>query len=299
MRRFILRHLAVYYMLIASLCFALTGAFAKMLSEQMGSVEVVFWRNLIGLALVVYALAKAPHAKLTHGKGRPLLLIFRGVIGVVALLAFFYNIAHISLAAAFTFSKTSPIFTAIFCFLFLKERISLRGWGGILLGFVGILLIVQPNIGIHKSDLIGIFSGVGGALAYTSVRELRKCYDVKVIVLSFMFFGSLIPFGLMAFGESLQSAFSGAFSFLYAPFVMPDAVGWAQIVAMGVFGAVFQVNLTKAFAASRSAGVIAAVGYTDILFSLLFGVMLGDGLPNLLACAGILVVIIAGVLVSV
>lgn len=286
-------------MLLASLCFALTGAFAKLLSAQMGSVEVVFWRNAIGLALILYSLNKArrdPH--FTNKGGRPFLLIFRGVIGVLALLAFFYNIAHISLGAAFTFSKTSPIFTAIFSFLFLKERISLLGWGGILLGFVGIVLIVQPQISVTQSDLIGIFSGVGAALAYTSVRELRRAYDVRVIVLSFMFFGSVVPLGFMLFGGGLQTAFGGAFAFLYAPFVAPDALGWVWIAAMGFFGVVFQLNLTKAFAASRSAGVIAAVGYTDIVFSLLLGIALGDALPNALGCAGIGVVVLAGILVS-
>ncbi|MDH5465540.1 MAG: DMT family transporter, partial [Thiovulaceae bacterium] len=107
----------VLYMLFAAMLFAFMGAFAKVLSDDISSLEIVFFRNVFGVFLILLTVWKTP---MSHVGGKPWLLFFRGFMGFTALLAFFYNIAHIPLADAMTFSKTSPIFTAIFAFLFLS-----------------------------------------------------------------------------------------------------------------------------------------------------------------------------------
>ena len=83
----------VKYMLIASFTFAIMGAFAKLASESMSSLEVVFFRNIAGVVLIGLAVLKKP---MQHQGGKPLLLFFRGFMGFVALLAFF-TILHTSL----------------------------------------------------------------------------------------------------------------------------------------------------------------------------------------------------------
>ena len=109
----------VKYMLIASFTFAIMGAFAKLASAHMSSLEVVFFRNIAGVILVGIGVLKKP---MRHVGGKPFLLFFRGFMGFTALLAFFYNIANIPLGDAMTYSKTSPIFTAIFAFICLPSR---------------------------------------------------------------------------------------------------------------------------------------------------------------------------------
>lgn len=280
-------------MIVACVLFAVTGAFAKLLSEQMSSIEVVFFRNFIGLLFVSYSLLKT---KPIHYGGKFWLLSFRGIMGVLALLAFFYNIAHISLGAAFTFSKTSPIFTALIAAFFLKEKLSLFGWIAIFLGFVGIILIIQPELGLNKNDYIGIFSGVGAALAYTSIRGLRKFYDTRVIVLSLVFYGSLIPLLCMIVAEFYMLP---ELDFMLSKFVIPDLKGVVYILLMGAFGFYFQIFMTKSYAATKKAGIVAAVSYADVIFSTIIGICLGDAVPNLVAFCGVLLVIVGGVLVAI
>ncbi|MDY5466338.1 MAG: DMT family transporter, partial [Campylobacter sp.] len=158
LRLFIIRHLSVYYMLIACFAFSLMGAASKLLSEQVSSVEIVLFRNIIGLAFVLAALYR--HRNFGKG-GAPWLFVFRGVIGSLGLLCFFYNIAHIELGTAFTFQKTAPIFIAIFSYFVLKEKLSKLGWIAILLGFIGIVFIMKPsgNMGLIDS-IIGLSGGV-------------------------------------------------------------------------------------------------------------------------------------------
>jgi len=279
-------------MLIASFTFAIMGAFAKLAAQHMSSLEVVFFRNIAGVILIGIAILKKP---MTHQGGKPFLLFFRGFMGFVALLAFFYNIAHIPLGDAMTYSKTSPIFTAIFAWLFLHEKLSLKGWGAVLLGFVGIVFITQPSgLGFSKYDLLGIFSGVGAALAYTSIRELKKYYDTRAIVLSFMGVGTVGPILLFLISPYVNFP---ELDFIFSEFIMPQGIVWVYVIAMGLFATLSQVLMTKAYGETK-AGIVGAVSYTNILFSIIVGVMLGDALPSLTTTFGIILIVIAGVMVA-
>jgi drug/metabolite transporter (DMT)-like permease len=282
----------VQYMLIASFSFAIMGAFAKLASQSMSSLEVVFFRNIAGVILVGIAVLKTP---MQHKGGKPLLLFFRGFMGFVALLAFFYNIAHIPLGDAMTYSKTSPIFTAIFAWLFLHENLSLKGWMAVLTGFIGILFITQPSgLGFSKYDLLGIFSGVGAALAYTSVRELKGYYDTRAIVLSFMGVGTLGPILLFVLSDYWNIS---ELDFMLGRFVIPQGIVWLYLLAMGGFATIAQLFMTKAYGETK-AGIVGAVSYTNILFSIIVGLFLGDALPSLLTSFGIVLIVAAGIMVA-
>ncbi len=283
----------VLYMLFASLMFAFMGVFAKLASAHMDSIEVVFFRNVFGVFLVGYTLLKSP---MKHPGGRPLLLFFRGFMGFVALLAFFYNIAHIPLGDAMTFSKTSPIFTALFAWLFLKEKLPLSAWAAVFVGFAGIVLITKPTgMLLSKTDWLGIFSGVGAALAYTSVRELKQYYDTRAIVLSFMLVGTLGPLVLMLLTPAVD--LPPAFDFMAGSFVMPSGVVWGYVAAMGLFATLAQVYMTRAYGETK-AGIVGAVGYANIVFSILLGLLIGDALPDLATTFGIILIIFSGIAVA-
>ena len=279
-------------MLISSFSFAIDGALAKILSHSMDSIEVIFFRNGVTMLLVLFSLGRTPPKQ--QG-GRPWLLLFRALVGFSAMLAFFYNIAHIPLADAMTFSRTAPIFTAILAFVFLKERMGWRGWFAVFLGFLGIVLVMKPSgLLLSKTDFFGLLSGLGAALAYTSVRELNKMYDARVIVLAFVFTGTLLPACFMAVAHFYRLEM---LDFMLSPFKMPEGIAWVYIVLMGISGAIGQLYMTKAFGATK-AGIVGAAGYSIIFFSLIVGVLLGDALPDFIGLFGILLVIISGIIVA-
>jgi len=281
----------ILYMLFASFLFAVMGGFAKELSASMSSLEVVFFRNVFGVFLIGFMVFKNP---IKQKGGKPFLLFFRGFMGFVALLAFFYNIAHISLADAMTFAKTAPVFTAFFAYIFLKEKMSGYGWIALFIGFIGIVLITQPQgLSFTKTDLLGIFSGLGAALAYTSVRELKKHYDTKSIVLSFMLTGTLGPLVLLVLAPYVNVE---GLDFMFAEFIMPNGMDWFNIAGLGLFATMAQMYMTKAYGETK-AGIVGAVSYSNIVFAIIIGLLLGDSLPGLLTSLGILAIFIAGILV--
>lgn len=282
----------VFYMLIAAFCGALMGAFAKALSGDMDTLEVVFFRNIIGVVLVLITIYKKP---IKQKGGRPFLLFFRGFIGFVALLAWFYNVSQISLADAITFSNTSPIWTAFFAYLFLGEKLGKLGWLAIFVGFAGLVFIVRPvGFTMSYTDVIGIFSGLGAGLAYTSIRELRVHYETRAIVLSFMGAGTLGPILLALVPLSLQPS---GLEFMFGSFKMPLGMEWFYIAGLGIFATLMQTFMTKAYGATK-AGIVGAVSYVNIVFSTFLGVAMGDSFPDAIGILGIILIICSGVLVS-
>ncbi len=284
--------LAIKYMIFASLLFAFTGAFAKLLSQYMSSLEVVFFRNITGVVIISISIYRSP---LNQIGGKPLLLFFRGLIGFLALLMYFYNIAHISLAEAQTFSKTAPIFTAIFAYIFIKEKLSFQAWIGVFIGFIGILFITKfTGTNLSKTDWLGILSGIGAGLAYSSIRELKHFYDTRAIVLSFMSVGTIGPVLLMIIGEFYTTT---TFDFMIAKFIVPEGIAWFYIIGLGITATLSQIYMTKAYMNAKG-GIVGTFSYTNIIFSIIVGMMLGDSFPDMFVIFGIALIVLSGLLVS-
>ncbi len=276
-------------MLIASFLFALTMAFAKLLSASMGSVEVTFWRNSIGLIAIAATLF---HTPIRNVGGRPFTLIFRGVIGTVALLTFFYTIGATSLSHAIVFAKTEPIFTAVLAFFLLNEKLRFSAVFAIIIGFSGVIILSKMEF--DYLHVMGILTGFLSALAYTSVRSLKAYYDSRSVVLSFMIAGIVIPAVLMLIAQYVTSEY---FAFALSPFTMPSGIDWVWIVLMGVVAAVGQIYMTRAYFYAK-AGVVSTISYSVVLFATLFGIMLGDLLPDITVLIGGVLIIISGVILS-
>lgn len=279
----------ILLMLVASFLFALTMLSAKLLAGSMGSVEVTFWRNAIGLGVLFIFIYRKP---IHNIGGRPYTLIFRGVIGTIALLTFFYTISATSLSNAIIYAKTEPIFTAILAFFLLGEKLRFRAVVAIVIGFIGVVTL--SGLEINYLHIMGILTGFLSALAYTSVRSLKAHYDERTVVFSFMFFGVLIPLLLMIGAEFITS---DMFAFALQTFVMPHGIAWLWIILMGLAAAFGQLYMTRAYYYAK-AGLVSTISYSVILFASLFGVVLGDLLPTPLIITGALLIIISGVMLA-
>ncbi|MDD2400529.1 MAG: DMT family transporter [Sulfurovum sp.] len=283
----------ILFMLLASLSFAVMGGFAKVVSQTLPAIEVTFFRNVLGVMLVGFSIYKTP---LKQTGGRFVLLLFRGTAGFAALLAYFYIMAYIPLGEAVTYNKTSPIFVAIFAYLLLGEKLSKHAVFAVLLGFAGIVLVAKPEgFSFDKYDMLGIFSGIGAALAYTSIRELRKYYDTRAIVMSFMGIGTIVPLFLMAATPYVSAP--KELDMIFSEFVLPEGILWVYVLAIGVFATVSQLFMTKAYELTK-AGIVGTISYSNIVFALLIGMMLGDPIPDFLTVLGIIFVILSGLLAA-
>jgi len=281
-------------MLLAGLISALNGALAKILSEDMSALEIVFFRNLIGVFLILYALKHTP-PKLSGGKIH--LLFTRGLFGFTAMILFFYTITTIPLGEAITLNKTSPLFVAILAYYLLGEHLSKRSALALFIGFIGIMFISKPfGLDLSYEHFLGILGGFFAAAAYTTIKKIKDIYDSRIIVLSFVSLGTLLPALLFVTASYLQTPQS--LSFLFPEFIMPTTLSiWLLIGFMALVSTLSQWLLTKAYSASNLS-IVGVISYTNIPFAIGFGFLLGDNFPDNLTFFGILLIIIGGFLVS-
>jgi drug/metabolite transporter (DMT)-like permease len=141
---------------------------------------------------------------------------------------------------------------------------------------------------------MGILVGFLSALAYTSVRSLKAYYDERTVVLSFMFFGTLIPALLMICAEFYSSPH---LAFALNHFVTPHNYNWLWIVFMGIAAAFGQIYMTRAYFYAE-AGLVSTISYSVVLFASLFGILLGDVLPTPIMMMGAVLIVASGVILS-
>lgn len=289
-------YLDIYFMVFASLMFALSGVFAKLLANELSSIEIMFFRNIVGTAFILYQITKIKHKKVG---GHFWFLLIRSVAAVISLYLFFYNVSSISLGGAYAFLKTNAIFIIVIALIFLHEKLNFFAICGILISFVGVLFIVDPfsfsGFSLQNS-FFGILSGLFSAISLTSMRQLGHYYNTEYIVLGLFGVGVIAPVISMVVGEFFPSL--NKFDFAVSRFVVPSGIAFLWIVLMGWFSLLYQVYYTKAYRITKKAGIVAGVSYIDIPFTLLFGLMLGDSFPSFIVFCGIVMVVCGGVIVS-
>jgi drug/metabolite transporter (DMT)-like permease len=272
----------VLFMILSAMISALNGAVAKILSDTMDPIEIVFYRNLLGIIIILYSLKKFPKV---IDKSKLHLLFLRGLFGALAMLLFFYTIAYIPLGEAVVLNKTSPFFVTILAYCLMKESISTQTFFALVIGFLGIIFIMKPfGIEISFDHLLGVLGGFFAAAAYATIKKIKDIYDARVIMLSFMGVGIIIPIIL--------------FLISYIEFkIYTDIYVWVLVGFMAVISTASQWFLTRAYSLSK-ASIIGVASYSNIPFAIGFGIMLGDSIPDIFTFIGIFLIVIGGILVG-
>lgn len=279
-------------MLLAALGFSVMGGAAKLLKGSFNAGQLVFYRNLVGLLVILAGFAIKP--PVSHG-GKLRWLVFRGVMGTVALYTLLYCILHLPLGTAMTYNLTSAIFISLFSFFLFKEYHGKEVLFAVVLGFAGMLLVYKPAMHFPwYYHVAGLISGLSSAIAYITVGKLNKYYDARVIVAAFIISGVLFP------TVSMMVQYIGGYhpdEIFIVAFKWPKAIEWIYIIILGLAALFGQYFVTKAYGADK-AGIVSAVSYANIIFSVFIGMMLGDAFPDTMSLSGIGCIIIAGIIVS-
>lgn len=185
-------------MAVASVLFAVMGLFVKIASHSVAVSQVVFFRNGLGLLLLLAgaALWRIP----LQGQNRRMLLI-RSISGCVALALYFFAISRIPLADAVLLNYTSPFFATLLAWIVLKEPVAKGMLMALLVAFVGVILVVHPTGAWDPiGSLAGLASGAFAGAAYVAVRRMRGVERPWVIVTWFAAVASALtlPWALMA-----------------------------------------------------------------------------------------------------
>jgi len=200
-------------------------------------------------------------------------------------MCYFFALGILPLATAVTLAYTSPLFVALLLVLWFRERLGMRAFAAIGLGFFGVVLLLKPTLQAEQwvGALAGLGSGLIASVAYVNVRELGRAGEPEARTVLW-FSGVTSLFGL---------AWALAAGDLHAI----DSERAAIILGVGGFGGCAQLAMTRAYRYGKTV-VSANLSYSTVIFSSLFGVALWNERLPWTSIAAIAVIIASGVLVS-
>lgn len=287
-------------MFASAFFFSLMNATAKALSLSITFLENMFFRGFFMVLFVALILgfnhlrnkrrsksvAKQPRRK--NKKGGYFWLCLRAFVGGLSMLAIFYNISTTSLGVSIAFAQSMPIYMAVLAFIFLREKINVTIALSVIIGFIGVILISDPVTDSlpFKNIAAGVFSGLSSAVAFMSLRALRSYFDELVVVLFFGLVVSIMSITLIMFDIRLDLS-------RLSPLGMRE---WILILVLGMTGTIAQWFLTRAYSLAPAA-IVSPIDYMRIIFSLIFGIFLGDAIPNVYALSGMMLIILSGMLI--
>lgn len=268
----------VVLILACELFLVISGMIIKQLNGIASTGQIVFFRNLFGLALLMPWLW---HNGIAAIKTQCMHLhIMRAVTGVIAMTGLFYSWGHLPLAQAALLKQMMPLFIPIVAFVWMREYLPWQAQVAVVMGFIGVILILNPDEGILN---IGVLAGLGGAVfgavAKTTIRRLRYSEPPQRVVFYFAAFASVL------------SAIPALLDWYPLSWL---AIGWLVLLAAAATMA--QLLMSAAYG-HAPAGQIGAFTYSSVAFAALLGWALWDEVLTLYSLLGIVIITAAGLLV--
>jgi len=254
-----LNSLKKYNLLFASFFFSLMTLCVKNIDKRIPIYELVLFRSLLSLIITLLII----NIKNINpwGKNRPL-LVLRGVLGTLALVCIFYAIRNMPLSISTVIQYTYPIFISIFAGIFINEKITLNLIFALIIGWIGILVILDPSqlsnisVEIEKISIsIAILGAIFTASAYVTVKKLSFTEDAYVIIEYFplVSFITLLPIVLINW-------------------VTPNWNELIWIIGIGLFTQLGQTFLTIGLK-NLPASEASTINYLQVLFGSIWGVL--------------------------
>lgn len=151
----------VINIVISALMFALAGTLVKVASQKTDLLSLVFWRNVFSFLCVI--ITGALSEKLDFSSEKKKMHVLRAFFTFLALISYFYSVAHTHLGNAVLLQQTSPIFVPLISLIVLKKMSDRYVWYGIIIGFIGVGLTTGIGFStLNKGDLAGIVAGLMG-----------------------------------------------------------------------------------------------------------------------------------------
>ena len=271
---------AIYYNLLAWTILPFMDTIAKYLSSDLPFFQITWARYFFTVVLILPFMFFFFRKNLKWTT-EPKLQIFRGLLLFCANILFFYSISIISMAKALTLAFIAPLITTALSPFLLAEKVGLRRWAAVIVGFIGSMIVIRPgfiefNFATFAALGTGFFYGI-----YLIVT--RKLHNSDSPLLTLLLTGIV--------GTVLAS--------FYVPtvWVSPSLNQWFLLTLMGIFaclGHFFLILSLKHADASK----LAPFGYFEIVTNVMLGYYFFSDFPDRFTLAGLSIIVISGIYIS-
>jgi len=287
----------IILILMAMSLFSMQDALIKFIFEQSALYEIFFGRYLVAaIVLFIYLSFKGQKVSLkTH---YPLLTFIRVLLHFIAFSTFFISITYMQLATANALFFSCPFFVSIFAKFFLKEFIGIRRWSAIAFGFMGVLIVLNPNFSdFEYKNLLPVLSALFYAASMTITKYTSDKDDVNT-QLYYFYLIALILCGIiylfMGNGQFNSTDFDPTTQFIFREWFSNFDYTWKFILFFGLAASIAFLCIFSAYIIA-SPSVVSLFEYSLIIMSMIPGYFLFSEIPPLRTLLGVICIISAGV----
>jgi drug/metabolite transporter (DMT)-like permease len=269
----------------------------KFIFEQSALYEIFFGRYLVA-AILLFCYIKFRGQKVTLKTHYPVLTIVRVILHFFAFSFFFISLTYMQLATANALFFSCPFFVSIFAKFFLKEFIGIRRWSAIAFGFMGVLIVLNPNFSEFEfRNLLPVLSALLYAASMTITKYTSDKDDVNT-QLYYFYLIALILCGViymfMGSGQLNSVNFDPTTQFIFREWFSNFDYTWKFILFFGVAASIAFVCIFSAYIVA-SPSVVSLFEYSLIIMSMIPGYFLFNEIPSLRTLIGVICIISAGV----
>ena len=271
---------AITFNLLAWVMLPIMDGFAKYLSSDLPVLQITWARYFFTVAFTFPIMFFFYRNQLKWSE-KPKLQFLRGLILLTANICFFYSISVISLAKALTLAFVAPLIVTAFSPIFLSEKVGLRRWLAVIIGFIGSLVVIRPGfVEINLASLAALGTGVMYGFYLIITRKLSTSDNPLLTLLLTGVVGAIIISIVMPF-----------------VWVKPTLNQWSVMAAIGIFACVGHLFLILSLKYA-DASKLAPFSYFEIITNIIIGYYFFSDFPDNWTFLGLFIIVISGIYIS-
>ena len=286
----------IFFVIGAMTILAIQDVLIKLVSDELSLFQIQFFRSTIGIAVIIgYQVIIHEPIRLTTAY--PLLTFCRGLMFFFGYSAFYFAQSKMPIATMTVLFLVSPFFITLTSIYFFKSQVGYRRWISMLIGFVGVVLICQPETGqFNFYYLIPIIVALSYAFSIIIVKKTADRDTLyQQMILTYLIMGLLSGITGLLFGDGrFDTAENSEVAFIVRSWQFVDIESTFKLFTISVLGSVGLLVLMGAYRVADPA-VISPYEYSLLIWMILLGYLVWGDVPSFNIAIGMVLIVGAGI----
>ena len=286
----------IFFVIGAMTILAIQDVLIKLVSDELSLFQIQFFRSTIGIAVIIGYQAII-HEPIRLTTAYPLLTVCRGLMFFFGYSAFYFAQSKMPIATMTVLFLVSPFFITLTSIYFFKSQVGYRRWISILIGFVGVVLICQPETGQYNFYyLIPIIVALSYAFSIIIVKKTADRDTLyQQMILTYLIMGLLSGITGLLFGDGrFDTAENSEVAFIVRSWQFVDTESTFKLFTISVLGSVGLLVLMGAYRVADPA-VISPYEYSLLIWMILLGYLVWGDVPSFNIAIGMVLIVGAGI----
>ena len=273
-------HLGAVYMILSVLFFSFMDILIKV-TDEYDVGQIMFFRALFGLVPIFFLIPKNRMKNFYKTKNIKL-HFYRSFFGAIAMAAIFIGLRNLQLAEVTALAFSGPLWVVLFSMFFLSEKIRLKRWIAVGLGFIGVIIISKPGFdNLNFYYIYPIIFCIGFAGVSILIRKLTLAGE-SIWVIAFYF--------------SLVSGLGGLLTIPFGVWKMPSTYDFILLILIGLLGGIANLLLTQSYKLAEVT-LTTPLKYLSLVIAIIFGFYFFEEIPSIHTLSGAALIVVSSAII--